>query len=230
MPTLPRTLAVLLACAALAGAGCGESDDEGGGGATATPTPEDTGGEQGPVCTTAQQPAPKKTRLPKPRLRLDSSKTYVATVATNCGSFQITLAARRAPRTAGSFKYLADHGFYDDTTFHRIEPGFVIQGGDPKGNGTGGPGYKVVEAPPRTLRYTRGVVAMAKTELDPRGTSGSQFFVVTGEQTGLPPEYALVGEVTAGENVVARIESVPRDAQAVPTQPVVIQKVTVKVS
>src|SRR5439155_1334669 len=82
--------------------------------------------------------------------------------------------------------------------FHRIVPGFVIQGGDPKGDGTGGPGYKVVEAPPKTLQYTKGVVAMAKTQLEAAGTSGSQFFVVTGEDAQLPADYALLGKVTGG--------------------------------
>jgi len=153
---------------------------------TATPTPENTGGEQDTGCATARQPPAKHVRLPKPAETLDPAKTYVATVTTNCGEFQITLDAKRAPKTGGSFKYLADKGFYDGTTFHRIVPGFVIQGGDPLGTGTGGPGYSVVERPPRTLAYTRGVVAMAKTQLERAGTSGSQFFVVTGDDASLP--------------------------------------------
>ena len=93
----------------------------------------------------------------------------MATVSTNCGDFEITLDAKQAPRTGGSFKALADEGFYDGLTFHRIVAGFVIQGGDPKGDGTGGPGYSVVEAPPQGLSYTKGVVAMAKTDTEPRG-------------------------------------------------------------
>src|SRR4030095_8655173 len=107
------------------------------------------------------------------------AKTYLASVATNCGDFVITLDAKRAPKTGGAFKYLADKGFFDNTTFHRIVSGFVIQGGDPKGDGTGGPGFSVVEPPPQDLVYTKGVVAMAKTGAEPLGTSGSQFFVVT---------------------------------------------------
>jgi peptidyl-prolyl cis-trans isomerase B (cyclophilin B) len=231
MPTLPRTLVVLAACLALAGvSGCGT--DEGGQAATptATTTPEDTGGEQQTGCATARQPPAKHVRLPKPDAQLDPSKTYVATVSTNCGEFQITLDAERAPKTAGSFKYLADNGFYDGTTFHRIVPGFVIQGGDPLGTGTGGPGFSVVERPPRNLAYTRGVVAMAKTELERPGTSGSQFFIVTGEDASLPPDYALVGTVTSGEDVVGRIAFVPRRADDHPVDPIVIQKVRVKVS
>jgi len=233
MPTLPRTLAVLVACLALAAAGCGGSDESGnggGGGQSATPTPENTGGEQDTGCATARRPPAKHVRLPKPAVALDPAKTYVATVTTNCGEFQITLDAKRAPKTGGSFKYLADKGFYDGTTFHRIVPGFVIQGGDPLGTGTGGPGYSVVERPPRTLAYTRGVVAMAKTQLERPGTSGSQFFVVTGEDASLPPDYALVGKVTSGEDVVNRIAVVPRTADDHPFDPVVIQKVRVAVS
>ena len=233
MPTLPRTLAVLVACLALAGVGCGGSDNSGDGGnaaQTATPTPENTGGEQDTGCATARQPPAKHVRLPKPAVTLDPAKTYVATVTTNCGEFQITLDAKRAPKTGGSFKYLADKGFYDGTTFHRIVPGFVIQGGDPLGTGTGGPGYSVVERPPRTLAYTRGVVAMAKTQLERAGTSGSQFFVVTGDDASLPPDYALVGKVTSGDDVVNRIAVVPRTADDHPFDPIVIQKVRVAAS
>jgi peptidyl-prolyl cis-trans isomerase B (cyclophilin B) len=227
MPTLPRTLAVLVACLLLGVlAGCGGS----GGGESATPTPENTGGEQETGCAPARQPPAKHVRLPKPRERLDPSKTYVATVVTNCGQFQITLDAKRAPKTGGSFKYLADKGFYDATTFHRIVPGFVIQGGDPLGTGIGGPGYSVVERPPRDLAYTRGVVAMAKTELERPGTSGSQFFIVTGEDAALPPAYALVGQVTTGQDVVDRIAVVPRSAEDHPFDPIVIEKISVAAS
>jgi peptidyl-prolyl cis-trans isomerase B (cyclophilin B) len=228
MRTPPRTLAVLLACVFLAlAAGCGE-DEQGGAQATATPPPEDTGGEQTGACTPAAEPKPKNVSLDKPSEKLKAGRTYVATVVTNCGTFEITLAARRAPRTGGSFKYLADQGFYDGTTFHRIEPGFVIQGGDPAGDGTGGPGFSVVEPPPQDLVYARGVVAMAKTELEKPGTSGSQFFIVTGEAPHLPPEYALVGEVTGGEDVVDRIGVLPVNSEAKPVEPVVIESVTVE--
>jgi peptidyl-prolyl cis-trans isomerase B (cyclophilin B) len=170
-------LAVLFACLLLALAGaCGDDEPE-------VVAPEDTGGEQQTGCAPVEPPPAKDTELARPRERLQAGTTYVATVVTNCGEFEITLAARRAPRTGGSFKHLANQGFYDDTTFHRIVAGFVIQGGDPLGTGEGGPGYSVVEAPPRDLAYVRGVVAMAKTDIEAAGTSGSQFFVVTGEVT-----------------------------------------------
>jgi cyclophilin family peptidyl-prolyl cis-trans isomerase len=149
-------------------------------------------------------------------------------VTTNCGSFEITLDAKRAPRTGGSFAYLARKGFYDGLTFHRISPGFVIQGGDPRGDGTGGPGYMVVERPPRSLAYDKGVVAMAKTQTEPAGASGSQFFVVTADSTPLDPEYALVGRVTAGQDVVDRIGKLPSDPSTErPRDPVVIRSIRI---
>jgi len=104
----------------------------------------------------------------------------------------------------------------------------VIQGGDPNGDGTGGPDYTVEEAPPQDLAYTKGVVAMAKTGAEPPGTSGSQFFVVTAEDAQLPPDYALLGKVTKGQDVVDKIRATPTGAGDVPLQPVVIKKATVE--
>src|SRR5207248_11635926 len=139
------------------------------------------------TCVRAAKPKPRPPQhVPKPRLRLDPARTWFATVATSCGDFVIRLVVKAAPRTAASFAYLARRGFYNGLTFHRIVPGFVIQGGDPRGNGQGGPGYSVVEAPPHSLKYTRGVVAMAKSEIQDPGTSGSQFFIVTGPDAQLP--------------------------------------------
>ena len=220
-----RVLILCLACALLVAA-CGE-DDDGGGEAAATPAPTEEAAPAG--CEAAEAPEPKgEGKLPKPKATLDAARTYVATVATNCGDFEITLDAKRAPKTGGSFKSLAGKGFYDGTTFHRIVAGFVIQGGDPKGDGTGGPGYSVVEAPPKDLVYTKGVVAMAKTGTEPAGTSGSQFFVVTAEDAQLPPDYALLGRVTGGQEVVDKIGVAEIDpATEQPVEPVVIQSVKV---
>jgi cyclophilin family peptidyl-prolyl cis-trans isomerase len=120
-------------------------------------------------------------------------------------------------------------GFFDGTTFHRVVPGFVIQGGDPTGTGAGGPGYQTVDPPPQSAAYTRGVVAMAKTAVEPAGTSGSQFFVVTGANVGLPPDYAIVGKVTAGLKAVDAIAALGV-GDGPPSQPVVIRKVTVEES
>jgi len=228
---MTRPLALLLACLLMAAfAACGGDAGEQEAAATATPTatPEDTGGEQGTGCRPAEPGAPRQADLPKPKARLDPASTYVATVTTSCGAFEITLDAKRAPKTGGSFKALADDGFFDGLGFHRIVPGFVIQGGDPQGDGSGGPGYSIVEAPPEDLTYAKGVVAMAKTEIDPPGTSGSQFFVVTGpEAAQLPPDYALLGEVTAGQEVADLIGVAPTGPDGAPIEPIVIESIEV---
>jgi cyclophilin family peptidyl-prolyl cis-trans isomerase len=123
---------------------------------------------------------------------------------------------------------LAEEGFYDELTFHRIVPEFVIQGGDPEGTGSGGAGYQVVEAPPANLKYTLGTVAMAKTETDPSGTAGSQFYIVSGPQgETLPAEYALAGHVTKGLDVVEAIGELGGPEEK-PTQPVVIEKMSIE--
>ena len=115
---------------------------------------------------------------------MKKGEKLTAVVETSCGTFDIALDTKRAPKTANSFAFLAEEGFYDDLTFHRIVPGFVIQGGDPLGTGTGGPGYSVDEKPPANLAYTKGIVAMAKSSAEPPGSSGSQFYVVTGADAG----------------------------------------------
>ena len=119
----------------------------------------------------------------------------------------MTLDPELAPNTAPSLVALAEEGYFDDTIFHRVVPGFVIQGGDPTQSGSGGPGYSTVDVPPSDAAYTRGVVAMAKSGAEAPGTAGSQFFVVTGADAGLPPEYAIVGEVTEGMDTVERIDA-----------------------
>ena len=151
-----------------------------------------------------------------------------AVVATSEGSFTIGLDAKDSPNTVGSFEQLARKGFFDGTIFHRIVPGFVIQGGDPTGTGQGGPGYSTVDKPPSNAKYTTGVVAMAKAPTEPAGTSGSQFFVVTGADAGLPPDYAVLGEVVAGAPVVRRIGQFG-DVNEQPTATVEIEHATVGV-
>jgi cyclophilin family peptidyl-prolyl cis-trans isomerase len=99
----------------------------------------------------------------------------------------------------------------------------VIQGGDPLGNGAGGPGYSVDEKPPPNLSYTRGIVAMAKTSAEPPGRSGSQFYIVLAPDAGLPPEYALLGRVSEGMNVVERIGKLGRPEEKPPKQTVLIE-------
>ncbi|MGH2976038.1 MAG: peptidylprolyl isomerase, partial [Solirubrobacterales bacterium] len=148
-------------------------------------------------------------------------------VETSCGTFEIALDASRAPKTVNSFVYLSDEGFYDGLAFHRIAPGFVIQGGDPLGTGLGGPGYSVTEKPPSSLAYTKGTVAMAKSSADPPGRSGSQFFVVTAADAGLPPEYALLGKVDEGYDVVEKIEAQGTKAEK-PKQTVLMETITIE--
>jgi len=223
MSGLPKLVALLLACALLLAA-CGGGDEE----KTATPEPTESGAPAASAgCENVPAAKPKDEEIAKPKEELDAGKTYVARVLTNCGEFEITLDPKRAPRTGGSFKALVDERFYDGLAFHRIVAGFVIQGGDPKGDGSGGPGYSVTEAPPEDLIYTKGVVAMAKTATEPAGTSGSQFFVVTGEDAGLPPDYALLGTVTKGEGVVDKIGVVDVGPDEQPVEPVVIRQIRI---
>jgi peptidyl-prolyl cis-trans isomerase B (cyclophilin B) len=209
-------VAVGIVVAILVGQG-GGSDD----GSTAS-TQASAGG-----CKKVEAPAPKKVSFEAPKQVLKAGEEATAVVKTSCGTFEIALDTKRAPKTANSFAFLADEGFYDDLTFHRVAPGFVIQGGDPEGTGTGGPGYSVDEAPPPNLSYTKGIVAMAKSSADPPGRSGSQFYVVTAPDAGLPPEYALVGKVSEGYDVVEKIEALGTPAEK-PKQTVLIEEMTIE--
>ncbi|HEY8502819.1 MAG TPA: peptidylprolyl isomerase, partial [Solirubrobacterales bacterium] len=181
------------------------------------------------ACKKVEAPEPKSVSFKAPEQVLKPGGTATAVVKTSCGTFEIALDTKRAPKTANSFAFLAEEGFYDDLTFHRVVPGFVIQGGDPEGTGIGGPGYTVDEKPPANLSYTKGVVAMAKSEADPPGRSGSQFYIVTAPDAGLPPEYALVGKVTSGIEVVEAIEKLG-GADEKPTQTVLIEEMTIQES
>jgi peptidyl-prolyl cis-trans isomerase B (cyclophilin B) len=231
---MSRPVLVLLAVLCLALGACGSDDDkqaDTGGGAAATETTgtETTAGDTG--CQTVQAPKPKGEGTEKqPKFELESGQTYELVFTTNCGEFTIKLDPKDSPVTGGSIWTLAKDGFFDDLTFHRVAQGFVVQGGDPKGDGTGGPGYQTVEAPPEDAKYTRGVVAMAKTETEEPGTSGSQFFVVTAEDAQLPADYAILGKVTDGMDTIDKIAALPTDppGDGAPTQPVVIQKVEPK--
>jgi len=178
-------------------------------------------------CKQVEQPPAKHVKLKAPKQTVQPGEELTAVVQTSCGSFDIALDTERAPKTANSFAYMAEEGFYDETTFHRIVPEFVIQGGDPLGTGLGGPGYKVVEKPPANLAYTKGIVAMAKSSAEPPGTSGSQFFVVTGADAGLPAEYALVGKVSSGMDVVNRIGKLGTASEK-PKQTVLVEKMTIE--
>jgi peptidyl-prolyl cis-trans isomerase B (cyclophilin B) len=217
-PRLAIGAAVLVAVAVLGAVGVvlltGENDDSSG-----------APGSDG--CESVEAPAPRDPGSNEaPSEPLASGTSYALVFETTCGTFTVGLDNELAPNTAASLVALAREGYFDDTVFHRIVPGFVIQGGDPTQSGGGGPGYSTVDVPPSDSRYLKGVVAMAKTAVEPAGTAGSQFFVVTAEDAALPPEYAIVGQVTAGLDVVERIGALG-DAGEQPTQPVVIRGVTV---
>jgi peptidyl-prolyl cis-trans isomerase B (cyclophilin B) len=182
-------------------------------------------------CPKVAAPKPRSETRKPPTGKLDARKTWTATVKTSCGSFTIRLDVKDSPHTTASFVSLARSHFYDNTTFHRIVPGFVIQGGDPTATGAGGPGYSVVDRPPRTAHYTLGTVAMAKTPAEPAGTSGSQFFVVTGDASFLGPDYALLGKVVKGMAVVTRIGKLGTSSeQGTPTRVVVVRRISISSS
>lgn len=208
-------IAGLAALALLAGCGGDDSGDE------SSSIPEG--------CEEVSQPPPKSGDASDPAGKLSGPATAV--VETSCGSFEIALDTEVSPRTASSFANLAEQGFYDGTTFHRVQRNFVIQGGDPLGDGTGGPGYSVDEPPPDDTSYLRGTVAMAKSPAEPPGRSGSQFFIVTAPaDAGLPPDYAVLGEVTEGFETIERIEELGEadGSDAPPTAPVVIERITIE--
>jgi cyclophilin family peptidyl-prolyl cis-trans isomerase len=225
---LRRALPALIAVLAVTASGCGEKKEK----ATASTTPPaattQTQAAATPGgCKQATAPRPRKAgKQRKPTRALDAHHSWTLAFETNCGEFSVALDLRKAPRATASLVALARSGYFKNTVFHRIVPGFVIQGGDPTATGTGGPGYTTVDPPPRSAAYTRGVVAMAKTQTEPRGAAGSQFYVVTGADAGLPPDYAIVGKVSKGLDTVERIGRLG-DASEQPTEPVVISAVRV---
>lgn len=163
-----------------------------------------------------------------PEMAIDTAKAYVATINTSKGTFEITFFPSEAPNTVNNFVCLARAGFYDNTTFHRIVQGFVIQGGDPEGTGRGGPGYRFNDEPVKR-DYNRGIVAMANAGPN---TNGSQFFVCL-QDIQLPKNYTIFGEVTSGMDVVDAIAAVPTQAlpgsreQSSPIEPVAVTSVTI---
>ena len=201
---LRRPLAAIaaLALTACALAACGGEGDEGTATADSdnppaakiecTQVPDDGGDEQCPTEALTDPAA--------------------VAVSTSEGDFTIALDVTASPATTTSFRHLVEDGFYDGLSFSRVVPGFVIQGGDPLADdpqraGTGGPGYYIDEEVPDDTTYKRGTVAMAKSADDPPGRSGSQFFVVSGPDAQLPPDYAYLGQVTDGLDTVAAIEA-----------------------
>lgn len=167
--------------------------------------------------------------MEKPDLTIDESKTYTATLSTSEGDIVIELDSKRTPITANNFVYLAREGFYDGTIFHRVMKGFMIQGGDPNGNGTGGPGYRFddEEAGLRS-EYTRGTVAMANAGAD---TNGSQFFIMH-DDFDLSPAYVIFGKVVEGMDVVdtiaeSEVSVSPSGEMSKPVTPVQVETVSI---
>jgi peptidyl-prolyl cis-trans isomerase B (cyclophilin B) len=175
--------------------------------------------EQAPRCPTHGA----KVKFPL----LDPATPYTVTVETNLGDFSIALDVDESPCATASFASLVRKGFFDGTIFHRIVPGFVIQGGDPTGTGMGGPGYTVHDSVPGGAIYVKRDVAMAKTQLEPSGTSGSQFFVVLADDVGLTPDYALLGAISRGWSVVQRIGRLGDPATEKPTRRIVVRQMTI---
>ncbi len=157
-----------------------------------------------PVCT-GERPAQRRTDYKAPDdMHLDPNKGYIATIETVKGTINAELYPNIAPKTVNSFVFLACQGYFDGLTFHRYEPGFVIQGGDPAGNGTGGPGYHL-PAEFNSLKHTAGVLSMARTS-DPN-SAGSQFFIMLGSAPHLDNQYSAFGKVIDGMDTVMKIRA-----------------------
>jgi cyclophilin family peptidyl-prolyl cis-trans isomerase len=204
-----RTALILLtACATGVFAGCGGDEVDTGGGnpppattaatTTARATTTEAAEPEITKCLDSGQPAPaKKEQYSKAEQVLKDGVDYTIVMKTSCGTLNITLDPKAGGPIPNSIAFLASKGFYDGLTFHRVVPEFVLQGGDPDGNGTGGAGYQVVGPVPEGYQYKLGDVAMAKTQTDPAGASGSQFFVVSGPQgesvLTSSPVYGILG-------------------------------------
>ena len=187
-------------------------------------SPEETGG----VACDAEVPdvagEEKKQDYKQPEMQIDQSAEYTATMQTSCGTIELKLYAKETPITVNSFVFLAREGYFDGLTFHRVVPGFVIQGGDPTGTGGGGPGYEFENEEVEGLDFDRpGLLAMANAG---PGTNGSQFFITLAPTPNLNEGYTLFGEVTKGQDVVDEIASYG-EGDGPPTKPVYIEKVTI---
>ncbi len=189
-------------------AGCGSSES----GSTST------------AASTAAAGAAKTWSSPPP-MTIDKNATYTAVLRTSEGNITVALDPAQAPKTVNNFVFLAKEGFYDGLTFHRVIPDFVIQGGDPEGTGSGGPGYQFEDELPEAGAYQLGSLAMANAGPN---TNRSQFFIITGQQgVQLPPNYSLFGQVTKGQDVADKISTMAAPGTETPDPPVTIEKVTI---
>lgn len=210
MPARPRRALAVAVCLALAlaGAACSSDDED--------PAPETTAGATA-TCAGGELPVTDAgtDSFDAPEQVLKPGCAYSAVLATSLGDITVRLDPEAAPETVNSFVFLATNGFYDGLTFHRVVPGFVIQGGDPTGTGSGGPGYTLPDELPEGSGYPLGALAMANAG---PGTAGSQFFIVTGDASALPNAYSQFGTVTDGLEVAQAIEGLA-DPSADPGDP-----------
>ncbi len=214
-----RATPALAALTLLALAGCGADDSTGGG----EETTEVSGTTECPPAGGAEVRA---THFEKaPSMCIDEAKTYTATMTTDVGTVEIELDAKAAPKTVNNFVVLARYRYYDGLTFHRVIKDFMAQGGDPSGDGSGGPGYTFDDELPEAGEYEEGSVAMANSGPD---SNGSQFFIISGNQgVQLPPDYSLFGMVTEGEDVVEEIEADGSDGDGEPAKVHTIESVEI---
>jgi cyclophilin family peptidyl-prolyl cis-trans isomerase len=178
-------------------------------------------------CPAVDGSSPSRTSFDEPPpMCIDPSKRYTATMQTSMGTMKIALDPSSAPVTVNNFVVLARYHYFDGIIFHRIINGFMCQGGDPTGTGTGGPGYRFADELPSPGRYEVGSLAMANAGPD---TNGSQFFVVSGPSgAGLPPQYSLFGKVVAGLDVVEAMQNVETNRSDRPLVDVTIESVTIE--
>ncbi|MGN0099450.1 MAG: peptidylprolyl isomerase [Dietzia sp.] len=209
-PTVRTALGVLALATPLALAGCGSDDastDEQAAGGTTSAAQSEGRGSGGEVeCPPAEGTDERTTSFDSaPPMCLTPGVDYSAVITTDAGTVTVDLLEEKAPETVNNFVFLARHNYYDGITFHRVIPGFMIQGGDPQGTGSGGPGYEFADELPAEGEYEIGSMAMANAGPD---TNGSQFFIVTGDAgVSLPPDYSLFGTVTEGMEAVSAIEA-----------------------
>ena len=185
------------------------------------------------ACSTTKPPrGATVSQSTPPPMTVSASKTYTATIETSCGTMVASLDVKDSPNTVNEFVYLANKGFYNGLTFHRIVKDFAIQGGDPTGTGSGGPGFEVTDTVPSGFRYTKGVLAMANA--GKAGGAAGQFFIVPADSAAgnFQPLYAVLGKVTSGLDAIDKLNAVKTVANSQgepsqPAQPVYIDKITV---
>ena len=177
-------------------------------------------------CPAADGSSPKKRRFDAPPpMCIDPARRYTAEMVTNKGTMTIALDPAGAPKTVNNFVVLARYHYFDGIAFHRVIPGFVIQGGDPEATGRGGPGYRFEDELPKPGRYEVGSLAMANAGPN---TNGSQFFIISGpDGVRLPPQYSLFGKVVKGLDVVEALNAVGTPGAGTPKERVVMESVTI---